>query len=194
MTKQSHLLGTSVAALLLCVTGCSSGGGNRAVALSAEPRAKVRVLVGVGCPRTTARDNDVSNNSSHLDKQLLPSANPTGALICYYGSEFEGTKLVGRQKLDTVQASALATIVNRIDVKTVRGVTSCPAGTSPSNIVFAFSYSAQSDVDLWMHATGCESLDNGHEGGTEGGNPSFYRDFLGAMQRLHDSGPKGMGR
>jgi hypothetical protein len=174
------------------IAACSCGSAHHVVA--STPLAKVRVLVGVGCPRTTARDEDVSNPSTVARQQLLPSANPMAALICYYGSEFEGSVLVGRQKLDGVQSSALAKVINRIDLRSIRGVTSCPVGNRLSNVVFAFSYSAHSDVDLWMHASGCETLDNGYVSGREGGNPSFYRDFMGAMQRLHDSGPKGMGR
>ena len=173
------------------IVACSCGSTHQVVAPT--PLAKVRVLVGVGCPRTTVRDRDVSNPSTGPRQQLLPSAIPTAGLICYFGSEF-GNNLVGRQKLDAVQASALAAVVNRIELKSSNGPTSCPIGTGFLNIIFAFSYGTGSDVDLWMHASGCETLDNGYVSGGEGGNPSFYNGFMGAMQRLHDSGPKGMGR
>ena len=146
-----------------------------------------------GCPHAIAGDRGVRNSPNVPRQHLLPSTDPTAALICYYGSEFDGSMLVGRQNLDGVQSSGLAKVINRIDLKSSSGVTSCPSDSGLTDI-FVFSYRSVGDVDLWMHASGCEGLYNGYVHGGEGGNPSFYDGFMGAMQRLHDSGPKGMGR
>jgi len=101
--------------------------------------------------------------------------------------------LDGEQKLDGVQATTLAKIINRIDLKVDTGVAHCPADVGRINIL-AFSYQASGDVDLWWIASGCQELDNGYVAAGETANPSFYDDFMGPMQRLHDSGPKAMGR
>jgi hypothetical protein len=153
---------------------------------------QVRVLVSAGCVRTITRDQDVSNSSSVPRQHLLPSATPTAALICYYGSRRPGV-LNGEQQLDSVQATTLAKVINRIDLKVSSGVAHCPMANGRTNI-FAFAYQTGGDVDLWMDASGCEGLDNGYVAGGETANPSFFVGFMGAMQRLHDSGPKAMGR
>ena len=101
--------------------------------------------------------------------------------------------LDGQQELDGVQATTLARIINRIDLKVYAGASHCPSANGRTNI-FAFSYRSDGDVDLWLSASGCQELDNGYVAAGETANPSFYDGFMGAMQRLHDSGPKAMGR
>ena len=86
--------------------------------------------------------------------------------------------------VDTAHAAALAHIINKIDLKFPSGETLCPAATGMIDILI-FSYRANSDVDLWWGASGCEALDNGYVGAYEPGNPSFYEGFMGAMHRPH---------
>jgi hypothetical protein len=153
---------------------------------------KVRILVSTGCPHAIGGAQDVRNSANVPHQHLLPSANPTAALICYYGSLPPGV-LDGRQRLDGVQATTMAKTINRVDLKVDTGVAHCPAADGRTNL-FAFSYQTGDDVDLWWGASGCQELDNGYVAAGETANPSFYDDFMGPMQRLHDLGPKAMGR
>ena len=57
------------------------------------------------------------------------------------------------------------------------------AGASEITIL-AFSYAGRADADVWWHASGCQSLDNGYVATTETVNPSFYNNLGKAIQHL----------
>jgi hypothetical protein len=141
-------------------------------------------VIGEDCPRTVAGYADVRNDRRPDAKKLLPRENPTGAAVCYYGPQSRREMLGKRLIVDTAHATALARIINNIDLKSPSGETSCAAATGVVNIL-VFSYRANPDVDLWWGASGCEALDNGYVSAYEPGNPSFYAGFMEAMHRPH---------
>jgi hypothetical protein len=89
----------------------------------------------------------------------------------------------GQRRLDAADATSLASVINRIDVRPDIGVHSCPPDNGRIEIL-VFSFPGAADVDLWWYASGCESVDNGYAAAFEGGNPSFYNGFMGAMQQF----------
>lgn len=140
----------------------------------------LRVAVASGCPSSLARSKDVDNPVGERGPLLLPSVAPTAALVCAYGT---GTSLTGQHLLGTSQAEPLATVINRLDLKPDIGIHSCPEDVGAVDIL-AFSFRGRADVDLWWHASACQSLDNGYVGAGETANPSFYSGFMGFMQHL----------
>lgn len=50
--------------------------------------------------------------------------------------------------------------------------------------IIVFSYRSHPDADLWYHASGCETLDNGYISAFEGGNPGFYEKFMPELASL----------
>jgi hypothetical protein len=101
-------------------------------------------------------------------------------LVCAY----QPGMLRAQRVLDASQAASLANVINRLDLKPDLGMHGCPNNTGLTNIL-AFSYPAgNADVDLWWHASGCQSLDNGFAGAVEIANPSFYDGFIEAMRRV----------
>ncbi len=59
----------------------------------------------------------------------------------------------------------------------------CPED-SGSKTIIAFTYVSGPDADLWYADAGCQSLDNGTIGAWEEGNPSFYNEFIAAINSL----------
>ncbi len=143
----------------------------------------VSILEATGCPRTITGYQDVSNSKNARGSTLLPSRTPTGVFSCVYGSAKDGGKLEGSRILTVAQASALATVINRVHLGEDMGVHSCPPSIGLVTI-FAFAYRGDPDVDLWWQRDGCQSLDNGFKIGVEAANPSFYSGFMGEIQRL----------
>jgi hypothetical protein len=172
-TGVKRVLVTVIATVLLAA--CSSG-------KQAASGAAVRVLAKEGCPKTVAGYRDVTNMKNARGSTLLPTAQPTGVLLCGYGSQ--GTEFKGQRTFTAAQATSLADVINRIHLGRDTGIHSCPPERSSATI-FVFTYDGEPDVDLWWHDSGCQSLTNGIRIGTETGNASFYEGFMGEMQRLH---------
>jgi len=141
----------------------------------------VRVVVSKGCPAKIPGVVDVRNPRSVNGRTLLPAHVPTAGLMCAYGPD--GASL-GSRLLSQTEASAFATVINRVRFAADGGPLSCPMD-SGRIYVLAFAYRDAPDADLWWHASGCQSLDNGTKLTIEGGNPSFYLGFDEAAQRLH---------
>jgi hypothetical protein len=85
--------------------------------------------------------------------------------------------------LKTGSAQALAAAVRRLDLSRPVGVFHCPAAFGTVAVI-GLSYPGRPDVGLWYAASGCQTLDNGHLGSFQGGNPSFYNDFQKLIDKL----------
>ncbi|HAM01973.1 MAG TPA: hypothetical protein DCQ30_07055 [Acidimicrobiaceae bacterium] len=151
---------------------------------------RVRVTLAGGCPTQLGGVVDVSNVSNSIMSQMLPAADPVAGLVCLYGSRSGLTSSPQRADLaDSVDLSAtnagrLAQAVNAIRLgSTGTGATSCPVDFDLVDVV-VLAYTAHSDVDLWYHASGCETLDNGFVVASEGANPSFSDGFVPLITSL----------
>ncbi|MGH9104298.1 MAG: hypothetical protein ACRDZX_00385 [Acidimicrobiales bacterium] len=116
---------------------------------------------------------------------LVP-AGPTAGIICRYRPLALPTRpgtLARQTLLDEVQARHLAGRVRRLDLRAPVVVFHCPADFGAVALI-GLSYPGREDVGLWYHASGCQSVDNGAIGSSEGGNPSFYMGFETAVDRL----------
>ena len=143
----------------------------------------IRVAVGTGCPPSLARAQDVDNPAGERGPLLLPALSPTAALICSYDGGLANRALSKRRLLDGAQAKALASVIRGMVLMPDLGAHGCPMDVDATKVL-AFSYRDHPDADLWWHASGCQSLDNGYLYTTEGGNPSFYNGLAGALQHL----------
>lgn len=143
-----------------------------------------RVTVAGGCPATLAGNRDIDNPAGERGPLLLPSGPPASALICSYAADDNGRKLIGQRRFAATDASALAGAVNHITLIPDIGMHSCPPDPVKVKIL-VFAFPGRADADLWWHANGCESLDNGYLSTSETMNPSFYNDFAGTVYGLH---------
>jgi hypothetical protein len=170
------------AAMALCViTFIASACATHTTFTAGKPA--VRVLAKTGCPKTIAGYHDVTNSRNARSSTLLPPSAPMGVLSCVYDSAHDGRKLERALTRPAAQARSLATVINRIHLGYDTRAHTCPPSTGLVTI-FAFTYEGNPDVDLWWLRDGCQSLDNGSHIGFEVGNPSFYKGFMGEVQRL----------
>jgi hypothetical protein len=91
--------------------------------------------------------------------------------------------LARQTRLDQAQADLLASVVRKLDLRPPTGTTACPIDFDVVAVI-GLAYPGRSDVGLWYHASGCQTLDNGRIGSVETGNPSFYQGFLSTINRL----------
>ncbi len=144
---------------------------------------KLRVDVATGCPGSIAAFQDVVN--TFAGPPLVP-AHPKAGLICRYGpsTASPGPAQLERQaRLDQTQADLLAAVVRQLSLAPPTGVSHCPADFGLVAVI-GLSFPGRTDVGLWYHASGCQTLDNGRIGSFEGGNSSFYNGFLSVVDRL----------
>jgi hypothetical protein len=144
----------------------------------------VRVTVASGCPATITGYRDVNNPVGARGPLLLPSGTPTGAVICTYAAALVGDgALTQSRALDAADATSLADALNRVAIVPDIGAHGCTNDTGSVSIL-AFSYAGRPDADVWWHASGCQSLDNGYVVTAAIANPSFYNDFIATIHNL----------
>jgi hypothetical protein len=149
------------------------------VAVNRGPR--VRVTLKSGCPHATTAYEDVAIVADPQSRHaLLPTATPTAGLVCHYRQD---GGLTATHALDATDAASLATVVAGIDLTPDTFVHNCVADMGLANIV-VLSYSSQPDVDLWWHASGCQTLDNGVIVAFQINNQGFAA-FEAEITRLH---------
>jgi hypothetical protein len=122
---------------------------------------RLRVTVADGCPANTKPAVGVANpDQPDLDARLLPPGSPTAGLACDYAGF--SRRLTGHRTLDATAAERLARAARDLPLShSLGGPRSCPLD-SDTVAVIVFSYLDRPDVDLWLHATGCPSVSNGH--------------------------------
>jgi hypothetical protein len=141
---------------------------------------RIRVTLTGGCPKSIEGYVDVSNPQEDLTKRMLPSDDPTTAIICRYPD----TSPAQRTDLSRSQARSLARVINSIRLSSPGSVVvNCPLDRQTTTVM-VFGYRGRPDVDLWYHPSGCESLANGYVWTWEVGNPHFYEDFVPLVRSL----------
>jgi len=190
-SRQSMRLALSLITLSVLALGCS------ACAVSSDPwhpdrgGPYIRVLANAECPTSLGAARDVRNFGSWRPSELVPPS-PIAGLICRYRYPASPTgieaaaawpSLYRQVRLPAVKASELAEVIGKVSTKPPKGTFHCPAGWNTATVI-AFSYQGKSDADLWYYDSGCQTLDNGRIGAFQGGNPSFYLDFVSLIDRL----------
>jgi hypothetical protein len=153
---------------------------------------RARVTLVAGCPASLAGYVDVDNPDLVLRSEMLPPGDPIGGLICRYGSSLaaqtdaQGVPSGPRSlALSAAQAGRLAQAIRAVRLGAPGGnvAAGCPDDVGLIDVL-VFGYPGRPDADLWYHASGCESLDNGYVGAVEGANPSFYNGFMPVMSGI----------
>jgi hypothetical protein len=124
---------------------------------------RMRLTVAGSCPGSDRSTVGVDNRGPDLSQRLLPTAQPTAALICEYGGMTTSPSFeLGRSvRLGERGARQLAHRVAQLPLTHIDGgVYTCPADDGRVDAV-AFGYPGRPDVDLWINVTGCRSLSNG---------------------------------
>jgi len=129
---------------------------------------RLTITAAAGCP---ASDKDpagelyvgVTNPPPAWTGTFLPTADPTGALICrYYGLNGHQFTLQSHTLMDIADATTLATAMNQAPLTCpfCDGTYSCPMDDDSITIV-VFTYAERPDVAIWMKANGCATMSNG---------------------------------
>lgn len=114
-----------------------------------------------GCPKSDRGVVGVTNSGAGLDRALLPTARPTGAMVCRYeGLNGHPFRLRVARTLSPAHARRLAGTVRSISLVHVDGgVYACGAADGSATVI-GFSYPSRT-VDLWYQGSGCPSVANG---------------------------------
>lgn len=124
---------------------------------------RLHVTVAQGCPRSDRGIVGVSNDAAGLDRALLPPGEPSAALVCaYQGLNGTPFALLAHRTVDAATAERLAGDVRTSPLSHPAGgaVTSCPADDGRATLL-AFHYADGSDVDVFVHTSGCSTIANG---------------------------------
>ena len=134
------------------------------------PGPRARVTVAGGCPASDAGLVGVTNPGAHLTTSLLPSGQPTAALVCSYtGLDGPSGTLPAAKRfrlshhalLGPAAARRLAASLAALPLSHPGGTMFCPLSTGAAEII-SFSYPRRADVDIWEALTGCPSVANGY--------------------------------
>ena len=144
---------------------------------------RIRVTTTSGCPASLGKTTDVSNAANGLTKTMLPAGYPVRGVICTFASIDGGRARIRQIELGSDEAVRLARAIKNIPLGSAGlGPHGCPNDTGATDVI-AFGYQDDLQVDLWFHASGCRTLDNGYVIVEEIGNPAFY----GAFEKLMTS-------
>ena len=172
-----------VLALVSCGTGPQSVSHSAVTPWHLSRSPKLSLQVSAGCPASLAHYEDVV--VTFPGPPLVPRAAPVSGLVCWYnGGNLPDPGSLGRQvRLGSHEAGVLAAAVMKLSLRPPGGISGCPADVGTLALI-GFSYASRADVAIWYSASGCQALDNGRLGSFQGGNPSFYGDFEGAINKL----------
>lgn len=123
----------------------------------------IRVLATAACPSSDRAATGVANAPAGLEKAILPSGTPTKGLICeYYGSNGRPFKLQHTITLGASGATGFADRIAQLPLGHIdNAVTSCPSDDGSTDVA-ALLYPGGRTVDLWMAASGCQTVSNGY--------------------------------
>jgi len=125
----------------------------------------IRITAARGCPASLAGYHNVSNPPSEdLKKQVVPSADPTAALVCRYEKRVPSytAPLPKFTPVTTLRSSGAHKLA--LQLRTLKvgfdggGIGSCPLGLITLTEIVVLSYPDRPDVDLWYGGGGCRSV------------------------------------
>ena len=191
--RPQTILLTVLCCIVICLSSCGASTpvqGSQKVWFIPPRQPRVRVTVTGGCPSNISRYKDVQDVAGVAPERLVP-LNPLEGLVCRYGPRVlssggeSGPGLYRSTSLDQSQARELARVIDDVSTKGPPSgpPAACPEDSGSASII-AFTYSSAPDADLWYSDAGCQMLDNGRIGAWEGGNPTFYNEFISTINAL----------
>ena len=137
---------------------------------------RIHFTVADGCPRSDRGSPGVANFGPGLDTALLPTAQPTRALLCRYeGLNGNAFTLTGHRLLTGPAATALADRIRRLPLSHPDGgVVNCPNDDGAAGYL-AFDYPHHTTVDLEVALGGCSTVANGHIAASPGDLPAMFQ-------------------
>jgi hypothetical protein len=147
----------------------------------------LRTTVAENCPTSIAGYDGVKNRAGVLNNRLLPRGNPIAGVICLYNglNTMAGLGLARRIVLSVPDANELAHSINSLLIthREISELQGCPQDTD-NNQIIVLGYPGRTDVDLWYHASGCQTLSNGFVSTAEVDDPPFYQMFVPVVAAL----------